>query len=159
MSKSKQYATKTLYDVILVLYWPENAQILESDFSKSQNWETSSCFTKSKFQQLFVSNFDSNSIWMYKKSLFLQNLLQIKSKKLSQKNLQMELIYLVRTISNLQNTFEYIKKKLQNIHTNCKTSILEVTPISWSFIIILTKILFENYNFINATPNCGKINF
>ena len=49
------YVTKTSYEVFLVKYGLKNAQILESDFGKLQNWETFVILATSIFQGLFVN--------------------------------------------------------------------------------------------------------
>ena len=50
--KSKYLRHKTSYDFTEIKFWQKNAQILESDFGKSQNWKISVTLGTWNFQKL-----------------------------------------------------------------------------------------------------------
>ena len=55
------YVSKTYYDVILVKFWPKNAQISVSDFRNLKIVKLPVTLAPSKFQELFLMKFDSKS--------------------------------------------------------------------------------------------------
>ena len=62
--------TKMSHDVILVKFLPKNAQVLERDLAKLQNWNTSRYFKNFNF-----SGFIYNEIWLKIKLIWNKNLL------------------------------------------------------------------------------------
>ena len=55
MPKLKDLSHKTSCDVIQVKQWQKNAQILQTDFGKPQNWETFSCIINFKFSGIICN--------------------------------------------------------------------------------------------------------